>query len=284
MEAGEAIDREAKEMEIAAVVEIAGARKPGPGRSPERDCHGSRRSQQDSDRGTEMAKAKERNIRTRRISPKWPRSIRIIHRRSHPPMAPTTLRPRAKPKLKRAEYEEELQKLQVELKLQEWVKATGAKVMVGSRDVTAGKGGVIKAIAERTSHRVFRVVALPHADGRVKRHRCTSSGTSRSAALRGWCFSTEAGTTGQCRARDGLRDAGAGRTIPGGCSGCRASCRAGIILVKYWLEVSAENQTESDSRAQGRVREDLEALAYGHAELHTLGRLHRSARRYVRGD
>ena len=71
-----------------------------------------------------------------------------------------------KPKMKKKEYEAELEKLQVELvKLQEWVKATNAKVCVlfEGRDA-AGKGGIIKAITERTSPRVFRVVALAIAD------------------------------------------------------------------------------------------------------------------------
>ena len=71
-----------------------------------------------------------------------------------------------------------MEKLQVELvKMQEWVKASGAKVCVlfEGRD-TAGKGGVIKRITERTSQRVFRVVALS-APTDVKSHRCTSSAT-----------------------------------------------------------------------------------------------------------
>ena len=65
-------------------------------------------------------------------------------------------------KLKRKEYEEELEKLHVELvNLQEWVKHKGLKVCVvfEGRD-GAGKGGTIKAITERVSPRVFRVVAL----------------------------------------------------------------------------------------------------------------------------
>jgi polyphosphate kinase len=65
-------------------------------------------------------------------------------------------------KISKKEFEKEMEKLQVELvKLQEWVKATGAKVCVifEGRD-TAGKGGVIKRITERVSPRVFRVVAL----------------------------------------------------------------------------------------------------------------------------
>ena len=69
-------------------------------------------------------------------------------------------------KLRRKEYEAELAKLQGELvAMQEWVKASGAKICVvfEGRD-TAGKGGTIKRIVERVSPRVFRVVALAHAD------------------------------------------------------------------------------------------------------------------------
>src|SRR5262249_7992704 len=68
-----------------------------------------------------------------------------------------------KPKLKKRQYEKELRRLQVELcHLQEWVKAKGLRLMVvfEGRD-GAGKGGTIKAIMERVSPRVFRVVALP---------------------------------------------------------------------------------------------------------------------------
>jgi polyphosphate kinase 2 len=68
-----------------------------------------------------------------------------------------------KPKLKRKRYEKELQTLQAELcHLQEWVKAKGLRIIVvfEGRD-GAGKGGTIKAITERVSPRVFRVVALP---------------------------------------------------------------------------------------------------------------------------
>jgi polyphosphate kinase len=68
-----------------------------------------------------------------------------------------------KPKLKRKEYEKELRRLQAELcHLQEWVKAKGRRIMVvfEGRD-GAGKGGTIKAITERVSPRVFRVIALP---------------------------------------------------------------------------------------------------------------------------
>jgi polyphosphate kinase 2 len=73
-------------------------------------------------------------------------------------------------KMKRKVYERHLHELQVELcKLQDWVKATGARIIVvfEGRDA-AGKGGLIKAITERVSPRVFRVVALPAPSDREK--------------------------------------------------------------------------------------------------------------------
>jgi polyphosphate kinase len=73
-------------------------------------------------------------------------------------------------KMKRKDYEKELRKLQVELcRLQDWVRQTGARIIVlfEGRDA-AGKGGTIKAITERVSPRVFRVVALPAPSDRDK--------------------------------------------------------------------------------------------------------------------
>ena len=74
------------------------------------------------------------------------------------------------PKLNTKRYEKELRKLQTKLcHLQEWVKDTGARVIVvfEGRDA-AGKGGTIKAITERVSPRVFRIVALPAPSDREK--------------------------------------------------------------------------------------------------------------------
>jgi polyphosphate kinase len=73
-------------------------------------------------------------------------------------------------KMKRKTYEKELHKLQVELcHLQEWVKETGARIIIvfEGRDA-AGKGGTIKALTERVSPRVFRTVALPAPSDRQK--------------------------------------------------------------------------------------------------------------------
>src|SRR5271167_1881046 len=75
-----------------------------------------------------------------------------------------------RPRMKRKEYEKELRKLQTELcRLQEWVVHKGLRVIVvfEGRDA-AGKGGTIKAIMERVSPRIFRVVALPAPSDREK--------------------------------------------------------------------------------------------------------------------
>jgi len=72
--------------------------------------------------------------------------------------------------MKRKVYEKELEKLQVQLcHLQAWVKANKLRVIVlfEGRDA-AGKGGTIKAITEKVSPRVFRVVALPSPSDREK--------------------------------------------------------------------------------------------------------------------
>jgi len=75
-----------------------------------------------------------------------------------------------RPRMKRKKYEKEMRKLQTELcLLQDWVKQEGLRVIVvlEGRDA-AGKGGTIKAIMERVSPRVFRLVALPAPSDREK--------------------------------------------------------------------------------------------------------------------
>src|SRR5215467_15170551 len=76
----------------------------------------------------------------------------------------------ANSKMKRKAYEKELQALQVQLcHLQDWVKEKGARIIIlfEGRDA-AGKGGTIKALTERVSPRVFRVMALPAPSDREK--------------------------------------------------------------------------------------------------------------------
>jgi polyphosphate kinase 2 len=152
-----------------------------------------------------------------------------------------------KPKLKRKEYDALLEPLQIELvKLQEWVKVTGAKIIVvfEGRDA-AGKGGIIKAITERTSPRVFRVAALPSPSEREKSQMYIQRYISHFPAAgevvlfdRSWYnragVERVMGFTPEDQVKRFLR------YVP---STERTIMESGIILVKYWLEVSEENQT-----------------------------------------
>ena len=119
-------------------------------------------------------------------------------------------------KLKAKDYERELARLHVELvKLQEWVQHKGLKVCIvfEGRD-GAGKGGTIKAITERVSPRVFRVVALPAPTEREKtqmylqRYIAPSSGGGRSRDLRSQLVQPRRG-----RAGHGLLHRGTGEAI-----------------------------------------------------------------------
>ena len=153
----------------------------------------------------------------------------------------------AKPKLKRKEYDALLEPLQVELvKLQEWVKATGAKVIVvfEGRDA-AGKGGIIRAITERTSPRVFRIAALPSPTEREKSQMYIQRYMAHFPAAgevvlfdRSWYnragVERVMGFTPEDQVKRFLR------YVP---PVEKTIIESGIILVKYWLEVSQENQT-----------------------------------------
>ena len=100
------------------------------------------------------------------------RSVSCVRRtrRGHATPSAPSVAPDGTGKMNRKEYEQEMRRLHGELvALQEWVKATGAKVCIvfEGRD-TAGKGGTIRRITERVSPRVFRVVALPAPTEREK--------------------------------------------------------------------------------------------------------------------
>jgi len=137
--------------------------------------------------------------------------------------------------------------------LQRWVQATGAKVCIlfEGRD-GAGKGGTIKAITERVSPRVFRVVALPAPTDREKSQLYIQRYIPHLPAAgeivifdRSWY--NRAGVErvmGFCSDRDVekfLKMAPAAE---------RAIVDSGVILLKYWLEVSMEEQTR---RLQDRI-------------------------------
>jgi polyphosphate kinase 2 len=150
-------------------------------------------------------------------------------------------------KLKGKDYERAMKQLHVELvKLQEWVQHKGLKVCVvfEGRD-GAGKGGTIKAITERVSPRVFRVIALPAPTEREKSQMYLQrymphfpaageivifdrSWYNRAGVERVMGFSTEEQTRGFLKVAPLVE---------------KAMIESGIILLKYWLEVNPEEQT-----------------------------------------
>jgi polyphosphate kinase 2 len=151
-------------------------------------------------------------------------------------------------KLKRKDYESELRKLHIELvKLQEWVRHEGRKVCVvfEGRD-GAGKGGVIKAITARVSPRIFRVVALPAPTEREKSQMYIQrylphlpAGGEVVIFDRSWY-----NRAGVERVMGFCTDAQAKRFLDIVPNVEKAIIDSGVILLKYWLEVSPEEQTK----------------------------------------
>ncbi|WP_083662421.1 polyphosphate kinase 2 [Rhodococcus sp. M8-50] len=158
------------------------------------------------------------------------------------------------PPMKNKEYRRLLRPLHAELvAVQEWVKASGAKICIvfEGRD-TAGKGGVIKAITERVSPRVFRVVALSAPTEREKTQMYVQrylpylpAGGEVVIFDRSWY--NRAGVErvmGFCTEEESHRFL---QLVP---AFERAMAESGVILLKYWLEVSEEQQT---LRLQSRI-------------------------------
>src|SRR6187200_2803641 len=154
------------------------------------------------------------------------------------------------------DYEKALRKLHVELvKLQLWVAHTGAKVCIvfEGRD-GAGKGGTIKALTERVSPRVFRVIALPAPTEREKSQMYIQRYLPHLPAAgevvifdRSWY--NRAGVErvmGFCTPEQAEAFLRAVPLVE------QAIIHSGIILVKYWLEVSEEEQTR---RLQARIND-----------------------------
>ncbi len=150
-------------------------------------------------------------------------------------------------KLKSKDYDRALRELHVELvKLQQWVVHKGLKVCIlfEGRD-GAGKGGAIKAITERVSPRVFRVVALPAPTEREKSQMYIQRYVPYLPAAgevvifdRSWY--NRAGVErvmGFCTEEQATRFLAMAPAVE------RAIIKSGVILVKYWLEVSEEEQT-----------------------------------------
>ena len=161
-----------------------------------------------------------------------------------PPEAPAE----PKPMMSRKEFDKEMEKLQVELvKLQEWVKVSGAKICVlfEGRD-TAGKGGVIRRITERVSPRVFHVVALgvptereksqmyfqrymPHLPAAGEVVLFDRSWYNRAGVERVMGFATPEQVEWFLKLTPATE---------------YAMIHSGIILIKYWLEVDMEEQAK----------------------------------------
>src|SRR5690348_615930 len=158
------------------------------------------------------------------------------------------------PRMKRKEYEQEMRLLHGELvAMQEWVKGSGAKICIvfEGRD-TAGKGGTIKRITERVSPRVFRVVALPAPSDREKSQMYLQRYVPHLPAAgeivifdRSWY--NRAGVErvmGFCEEEEVARFLKLVPLVE------RSMVESGITLVKYWLEVSPDEQTR---RLEARI-------------------------------
>jgi polyphosphate kinase 2 len=211
-----------------------------------------------------MAKGKKNKNKNKKKGPAQPSS-------AAPAALTTPVDGEPLPKMKRKVYERELRRLHGELvELQEWVKTTGTKICIvfEGRD-TAGKGGTIKAITERVSPRVFRVVALPAPTEREKsqmylqryvphfpaggevvifdRSYYNRPGVER---VMGFCTQHEVD-----------------RFLEGVAGFEKAMIDSGILLIKYWLEVSPDEQTR---RLQSRIDDprkiwklsDMDLLSY----------------------
>jgi len=161
-------------------------------------------------------------------------------------------------KLRRKRYEKELRKLQVELcHLQEWIKQEGLRVIVvfEGRD-GAGKGGTIRAITERVSPRVFRLVALPAPSNREKSQMYMQRYMAHFPAAgevvifdRSWY--NRAGVEhvmGFCSPRQHRRFLELCPEIE------KYIVEGGILLIKYWLEVSDHEQRR---RFEARITDPL---------------------------
>jgi len=189
------------------------------------------------------------------------------------------LRETRPPKMTEKTYRKALKGLQVELcYLQDWVKATGARVIIlfEGRDA-AGKGGIIKAITERVSPRVFRVVALPAPTEREKTQ----------LFLQRYFEHFPAGGEIVIFDRSWYNRAGV-ETVMGFCSEeqqrqfletCprveRYLTLSGITLIKIWLEVGMEEQ---ERRFQARIEDPLRQWKLSPMDLESFARWYEYSR------
>ena len=177
------------------------------------------------------------------------------------------------PKMKRKEYEREMRLLHGELvAMQEWVKATGAKICIvfEGRD-TAGKGGTIKRITERVSPRVFRVIDLPAPTEREKSQMYIQRYITHFPAAgevvifdRSWY--NRAGVErvmGFCTAHETERFLELVPAVE------KAMADNGILVLKYWLEVSPDEQTR---RLESRIHDPRKVWKLSDMDLKSYSR------------
>ena len=151
-------------------------------------------------------------------------------------------------KMSTKEYEKEIRRLQGELvAMQEWVKSSGAKVCIVFEGLdSAGKGGTIQRITERTSPRVFKHIALPTPNEREKsqmyiQRYVAHFPSAGEVAIFDRSWYNRAGVEpvmGYCTPEQSEKFI---EQVPGV---ERAMVDNGIILIKYWLNVSVEEQTK----------------------------------------
>jgi len=181
--------------------------------------------------------------------------------------------------LKRKHYDKELRRLQGELcKLQDWVKYKGLRVIVvfEGRDA-AGKGGTIRAMTERVSPRVFRLIALPAPSNREKTQMYMQRYMPHFPAAgeivifdRSWY--NRAGVEhvmGFCTDEQYREFLKLCPTVEG------YMVDAGIILIKYWLEVGKKEQQR---RFEARLKDPLRQWKLSPMDLESYGRWYEFSR------
>jgi len=177
------------------------------------------------------------------------------------------------PKMKRKAYEREMRVLHGELvAMQEWVKESGAKICIvfEGRD-TAGKGGTIRRLTERVSPRVFRVVALPAPTEREKSQIYIQRYLSHFPAAgevvifdRSWY--NRAGVErvmGFCKPEETKRFLELAPAVE------KLMTDSGILMLKYWLEVSPDEQTR---RLESRINDPRKTWKLSDLDLKSYSR------------
>jgi polyphosphate kinase 2 len=185
----------------------------------------------------------------------------------------------ARHRMKRKQYEKELRKLQTELcLLQEWVVHSGLRVIVvfEGRDA-AGKGGTIKALMERVSPRIFRVVALPAPSDREKTQLYAQRYIQHFPAAgevvifdRSWYNRAGVEYVMDFCTKDQYKE------FVENCPKFESHIvKSGILLIKFWLEVSQDEQRRRfEARIEDPLRQwklspmDLESYARWYAYSH----------------